>query len=416
MYEWLAYSKKGISGGLCKMCIIFEHCGEGTNYVKLGKLVHHASTDYHKGNMIASQLASSRKKKKQKKKLIPIIKRVIFFGAQNILLGGHRDDGDLPTEPEKNMEKFRIDAGDEILASHIGVLRQKCQLHNVVEMPLPKKSLQSSGTEYFTIMADETTDIYIKEQLAICIRYFYTTSYEIQEKFFKFFDVVDVSGENIACTILQELKRLNLDISYCRGQAYGGGSNMSDKFKGVQAHIAKEQTLLNLEISKACSVASIRNAIGSAWRIHKLETEVQDKLPHLKKGKHAFRKMCERRWVEKHDAVLTFFDTLPCLPIDLETISESSESRGSNAVVFLAEVFGLTLALARKLQAEYMDVLEAMKLSNVRKALTHSRKYSKSPKSWQWKWGHKSISQEQLTCRNTDQTSIHKQLKNTIAR
>ncbi|KAJ8895782.1 hypothetical protein PR048_001120 [Dryococelus australis] len=50
------------------MCIRFGHCEGGTNNVKLCKLVdtpiitykavetlkHHASTDYHKGNMIAS--------------------------------------------------------------------------------------------------------------------------------------------------------------------------------------------------------------------------------------------------------------------------------------------------------------------------------------------------------------------------
>ncbi|KAJ8879046.1 hypothetical protein PR048_019652 [Dryococelus australis] len=173
-------------------------------------------------------------------------------------------------------------------------------------------------------MADETTGISIKEQLAICIRYFDTTSYEIQEKCFKFIGVVDVSGENIASTILQD--RLNLDISYYRGQAYDGGSNMSGKFKGVQ-------------------------------------------------------KMCETRWVEKHDAVLTFIDTLPCLYVVLETISEFSESRGLRStrkafsflhaiqsseflvsMVVLAEVVGLTPPLARKLQAWYMDVLETIKL------------------------------------------------------
>ncbi|KAJ8868907.1 hypothetical protein PR048_030448 [Dryococelus australis] len=83
------------------------------------------------------------------------------------------------------------------------------------------------------------------------------------------------------------------------------------------------------------------------------------------------------KWVEKHDTVLTFLDTLPWLPVLLEIISESSETRGSNAfsffhdiqspeflisVVVLAEGFGLTLSLVQKLQAEYMDVLEAMKL------------------------------------------------------
>ncbi|KAJ8887129.1 hypothetical protein PR048_013344 [Dryococelus australis] len=109
-----------------------------------------------------------------------------------------------------------------------------------------------------------------------------------------------------ARTILQELDKLNLDISYCRGQAYDGNSNMSGKFTGVQVRITKVQPLaiynycanhrLNLAISKACSVTSIRNYIRaissvsnffreSEWQIHKLETEVQEKLPHHKKRK-----------------------------------------------------------------------------------------------------------------------------------
>ncbi|KAJ8890273.1 hypothetical protein PR048_009781 [Dryococelus australis] len=313
-----AYSKKGISAGLYKMCIHLGIVGEGQIIIK--KVI----------------------EENRKKKLIPIIKTVIFCRAQNIPLRGHRDYGDLQTEPE------------------------------------------TKYGEYFTIMADETTDISSTGEMAICIRYFDTTSYEIQEKFFKFSDV-DLSGENIARTILQELDRLNLDISYCHGQAYDGGSNMTGKFKGVQARIAKVQPLaiyshctnyrLNLAISKACSVASIRDAVG---------------LPHLKKGKHNLKKMCGTRWVEKHDAVLTFLDTLPCLPVILETISESSESRGSNAfsflhaiqsseflvsVVVLAEVFGLALTLGRKLQAEYMDVLEAMKVVEATLASLREQRY-----------------------------------------
>ncbi|KAJ8893938.1 hypothetical protein PR048_006539 [Dryococelus australis] len=96
----------------------------------------------------------------------------------------------------KALLKFRIDAGDEILASHIGLCDQNASY-------ISKTTLHE-----ITLCCGD-------EQLAICIRYFDTTSYEIQEKFFKFFDIVDVSGENIARTILQELDSLNLDISYC---------------------------------------------------------------------------------------------------------------------------------------------------------------------------------------------------------
>lgn len=57
-----------------------------------------------------------------------------------------------------------------------------------------------------------------------------------------------------------------------RGQGYDGSSNMAGKFKGVQASIKEKQSLalyihcashkLNLAISKACSMRSIRNAVG----------------------------------------------------------------------------------------------------------------------------------------------------------
>ncbi|KAJ8884602.1 hypothetical protein PR048_016459 [Dryococelus australis] len=114
-------------------------------------------TDYHRGNMIASHNLRAAEKKvieENRKKLTPIMKTVIFCGAQNIPLRGYRDDGDLKTEPEKKYGE-------------------------------------------------------------------------------------DISGENIARTILQEMDRLSLDISYCRSKAYDVGSNMSGKFKGVQARIAK---------------------------------------------------------------------------------------------------------------------------------------------------------------------------------
>ncbi|KAJ8896504.1 hypothetical protein PR048_001848 [Dryococelus australis] len=282
------------------------------------------------------------------------------LNTQNIPLRGHRDDGDLQTEPEKNngegnfraLLKFQIDTRDEILASHIGLCDKNASYiskitQNVIvqccgDAITEKIFAKIKNTKYFPIMADEPTAISIKEQLAICIRYFDTTSYEITEKFFEFIDVVDVSGEHIARTILQELDRLNLDIAYCHCQTYDGGSNMRGKFKGVQER------------------------------------------------KHALKRMCETRWVEKHDAVSTFLDTLLCLPVVLETIYKSSESRGSNAfsllhaiqsseflvsVVVLAEVFGLTLPLARKLQAEYVDVLEAMKLVEAILATLREQRY-----------------------------------------
>ncbi|KAK4873687.1 hypothetical protein RN001_013047 [Aquatica leii] len=173
---------------------------------------------------------------------------------------------------------------------------------------------------------------------------------------------------------------------------------MSGIFKGVQARISQIQPLaiynhcanhrLNLAISKACSVATIRNAMGvisslaiffrdSAARFKALEEEMR-KNHDLKPGKHGLKKLCETKWLERHEAVLTFVEHLPALPTHLEAIASSPEGRGCNAfsflrsilsseflisvVVLLAEVLEVTLPLSRKLQAEYIDVLNSSQL------------------------------------------------------
>ncbi|KAJ8889090.1 hypothetical protein PR048_008584 [Dryococelus australis] len=107
---------------------------------------------------------------------------------------------------------------------------------------------------------------------------------------------------------------------------------MNGTFKGAQAYVATVQPLAFYSHHTTCTVASIRNAVGVtssvanffrklAGRIHKLEEEMQDRLPQYKKGKHTLKKMCETRWIKKEDAVLTFLDTLPWLSSILDNIS-----------------------------------------------------------------------------------------------
>jgi len=97
--------------------------------------------------------------------------------------------------------------------------------------------------KFFTLIADETTEIATKEQLSICLRYYDEKSFKINEDFIKFIDIVDLTGEGLSKTLVKELQNLDLDIANCRGQAYDGGSNMSGKYQGVQARILQIQPL-----------------------------------------------------------------------------------------------------------------------------------------------------------------------------
>ncbi|XP_025413055.1 uncharacterized protein LOC112685403 [Sipha flava] len=65
-----------------------------------------------------------------------------------------------------------------------------------------------------------------------------------------------------ANTIVQKLKEIGLSLEFLRGQGYDGGSNMSGKYRGVQARILNLQPKaiythcashrLNLTLIKAC--------------------------------------------------------------------------------------------------------------------------------------------------------------------
>lgn len=56
-------------------------------------------------------------------------------------------------------------------------------------------------SKYFSILADETTDIATKEQLAICVRYV-SDDNMIHEEFLQFFEIESLTGESLANSIL----------------------------------------------------------------------------------------------------------------------------------------------------------------------------------------------------------------------
>ncbi|KAK4873710.1 hypothetical protein RN001_013070 [Aquatica leii] len=190
--------------------ILKHHCN--TEYHKRNTVLYHNFCMTHEGNansVVASINAAGKNAiKENRRKLIPIIKTIILCGAQNIALMGHRDD---------------INAGDEVLASHIkncgrnASYISKSTQNKIIaccgEVITDEIINKTKESKFFTIMADETTDLSVKEQLTICIRYFNTKEYKIEEDFIKFVDVVDLTGKNLARSILQELCKLDLDLA-----------------------------------------------------------------------------------------------------------------------------------------------------------------------------------------------------------
>jgi len=105
--------------------------------------------------------------------------------------------------------------------------------------------------------------------MTICIRYVDNSTFTIIEDFLGFVEMASTTGTAIKDAIKTEIEKVGLSFDFLRGQGYDGGSNMSGKNNGVQALILQEQPLafythcfshsLNLCLSKACEVVSIKN-------------------------------------------------------------------------------------------------------------------------------------------------------------
>ena len=131
--------------------------------------------------------------------------------------------------------------------------------------------------KFFTILADEASDISGKEQMSLVLR-FVDKSCHIREDLIKFIHCKEgLSGKYLSDSILSTLADLGLDIYNCRGQGYDGAGAVAGRINGCSAHILRlnDKALychfsshrLNLAISSACTVQSIRNVLDQVKEI-----------------------------------------------------------------------------------------------------------------------------------------------------
>ena len=92
---------------------------------------------------------------------------------------------------------------------------------------------------YFSIIADEASDISNKEQLSICIRWV-DKDFQIHEDPLEMIQVPETRALTLTNAIKDCLVRFSLPVGQCRGQAYDGASNMSGYLSGVATRIQND--------------------------------------------------------------------------------------------------------------------------------------------------------------------------------
>ena len=101
--------------------------------------------------------------------------------------------------------------------------------------------LKDLGELSFAILFDESRDIFVKEQLAIVLRYVDKRG-NVIESFLGIARVSNTTTVELKKTIDLVLNRYNLSISRLRGQGYDGASNMRGELNGLKTLILNENS------------------------------------------------------------------------------------------------------------------------------------------------------------------------------
>jgi hypothetical protein len=96
---------------------------------------------------------------------------------------------------------------------------------------------------FFSVLADEMTDVAGMAQLSLCIQYMDNVEkegYRVREDFIGFPPVKDRTGPGIKAAIIKGLQQTHLDLGNLRGQGYSGASAMKGHLGGCAAVISKD--------------------------------------------------------------------------------------------------------------------------------------------------------------------------------
>jgi hypothetical protein len=99
--------------------------------------------------------------------------------------------------------------------------------------------IEDLGGEYFAILADESSDVYQNEQLALCLRYVDKKG-RVVERFLGVVHVENTSFLTLKSAIVQLLMQHSLSLSMVRGQGCDGASNMKCHVNGLKKLIMDE--------------------------------------------------------------------------------------------------------------------------------------------------------------------------------
>lgn len=190
--------------------------------------------------------------------------------------------------------------------------------------------------QFFSVMADECTDINGKENVSVCVRVFVEN--RIEEVFLGCWKVDSTKASDIHQCILSALNHYGLKAENLVAAAFDGASNMSGKHSGVQALLKQSAPylvfvhcrshLLQLALVRAAaSVVHIKRVLATVNKLYTLFRNSPLKLTVLQKAQeaidgtvHKLVQPGETRWLSYDGSVAVVMKHYGAICIALESI------------------------------------------------------------------------------------------------
>lgn len=366
-HEWLCGCSK-VNRLFCFPCILFSRKSGDNNWVQKGindlahlnlKIkMHEKSTSHISSHLslnllgkqdIRQQLSSAyRLSIKQFNETVAhnryILSKIIdcikFCGAFELALRGHNEKSDsvnpgifrglinfsseLDDKLKIHIEKSTVFKGlskviqNDMLDCMLFVIRQKI-----------KKEIQQS--DFFSIIADETTDISSQFQMSIVFRYILSDGTPV-ERFWGFFIPSGHDAKSLSDCIKDNLKEVSENTDKLISQSYDGAAVMSGRFSGVQKLIRDEYKYahfvhcyahqLNLILSKATTqnrdvriffsnLTDITNFFSnSPQRVAILDKIVNHRIPRSSNTRWNFKSRIINTVYENHESIIECFEEI----------------------------------------------------------------------------------------------------------
>ena len=307
---------------------------------------------------ISMQLDTQAQKQLEENKVVleSLFKITMLLGKQGLAFRGHRDDKvsfaeqyDQESHNPGNFIElvcFRAET-DPVLAKHLKNAPRNAkytskttqnQMISIVGDHIRSELIQEiKSAKFYSLIADELSDISNKEQVSLSFRYVLEGS--VKEVFADFIEVERITGKDIAHAIIQSLDKWDIPLQHLRGQCYDGASNMAGARSGCSAIIREKAPLavyhhcaahrLNLAVVSACKIMAFRNTesyIGemarffhfSAKRQRLLDKVIDSVCPNARCEK--LKDTCKTRWIQHIDSYTVFMELLPAIHTTMQAI------------------------------------------------------------------------------------------------